>query len=154
MKRVSLLILMCMCIAFGMDQWEKLTKEVHALNLLYALELSKEQIDFIIEKIKQAEELKKQLFSENDTLAEKLRVLEELRDTLLHRKSIPDDLKKRVYRAERYYKELKKKYQDKLTEFALDIQKILEPHQIYVIDHYKPCLIPPKETAIEEGINW
>ncbi len=130
---------------------DEVIREIHLLNLLHALELSSEQKEFIIKKIEEKKTIEEELFKKNSEVSRAFAVLKELKDTLLSQRHIPEDLKKRVHKAERYLKEIRRKYEEKITELAFSIKEILKPHQLYIMETYKPCIIPPKETAIGQA---
>lgn len=56
---------------------------------------------------------------------------------------IPQDIAFRVHKVNQEVDKIKKVAQDQLTALTLKIKNSLRPHQIYVLDDYKPCIIPP-----------
>lgn len=133
------------------DELRKVTEEIRLLNLINGLELDEEQMEFIIQKAEEAEQLKAD-FSEkvnngNPEIAKALQTLQELRVNLLEGENIPEDLKAQVYRAGRQTEEIILEYHDKTSQLTFEIKEILQSHQLYTLEHYVPCLIPPKEWA-------
>jgi len=130
---------------------DKVTEEIRILNLINGLELSEEQMKFIIQKAEEAEQLKTDLANRvnngNPEVAKALRALQELRNNLLEGRSIPDDLKARAHQANLLSKGLTEGYHDKLSQLAFQIKGMLQPHQLCALENYVPCLIPPKPWA-------
>ena len=130
---------------------QRITEEIRLLNLINGLELSKEQTEFIIQKAKEAEQLRAKLLEEmnngNPQIPKALHTFRELRVILLKGENIPDDLKAQTHKANLLTKEMTLKYQSQISQLAFQIKEILQPHQLCALENYVPCLIPPKPWA-------
>ena len=121
----------------------ELHREVQLLNLLNGLELTADQMRFVLEKAQEAQELREKLKAEAGT-EEVRQVLMELKDTLMRGENIPDSLKERWFSTHARTKELKKEYEEEMDRLAGEVEGILEGHQLYALEHFKPCIIPPE----------
>ena len=133
------------------DELRKVTGEIRLLNLINGLELDKEQMEFIIQKAEEAKQLRadfsEKVSNDNPEVAKTLQPLQELRDTLLKGDNISGNLKAQVHKANQQMKEIQLEYHDKISQLAFEIKEILQPHQLYALENYVPCLIPPKQGA-------
>ena len=120
-----------------------LRREVQLLNLINGLELTPEQMRFIIEKAQEAQELRQELQAEAD-LEEMTGVLEEFRATLMAGESVPPDLAQRLHAVEGPLRAAKEVYEAELTSIAGEVEEVLEEHQLYALEQYVPCVIPPE----------
>jgi hypothetical protein len=120
-----------------------LQREVQLLNLINGLELTPEQMRFIVEKAREAQETREGLKAEAD-VEELEAVLVEIRDTLLTGQQIPDGLKDAFSAARAENKRLVEAYRKDALRLTGEIEEILESHQLYTLEHYVPCVIPPE----------
>lgn len=126
----------------------KLQREVQLLNLLNGLELSADQMRFLLEKAQEAEEIREEFKDKADgNIEETTAVLSELRATLMRCENITDSLREQWYSAHSKNLELREKYEAEMTRIAQEVQGILEGHQIYALEHFVPCVIPPQGGA-------
>jgi len=120
-----------------------LRRQVQLLNLINGLELTSEQMRFVLEKAQAAQEMREELKAEAD--AEELTaVLEELREALMQGENISQELKERYWGLHRGSKGLMEEYQEEATRLAQEIEAVLEEHQLYALEQYVPCIIPPE----------
>jgi len=133
------------------DEITQVSADIRLLNLINGLELDEAQTEFIIQKAEEAAALQANLVSGvnngDPEIVQALQNLHQLRTTLLNGENIPQDLKGSVHQASKLTKELKLEYLNQRSQLATEIKQILEPHQLYCLENYKPCLIPPKEGA-------
>ena len=132
------------------DEIRKISTEIRLLNLINGLGLDNEQMKFIIQKARQAEQLRAELIETgngNQQAIEALQTFQELKDSLLKGENIPQDLKSQILKVERQIIETREAHDNSMSQLALEVKEILEPHQLYCLQTYKPCLIPPKEGA-------
>ena len=126
----------------------ELQRDVQLLNLLNGLELSADQMRFLLAKAKEAEEIREEFKSKADeNVGETTAVLSELRATLMKGENIPDSLRERWFSVHSKDLALREEYESEMTWLAREVQGILESHQIYALEHYVPCVIPPKGEA-------
>jgi hypothetical protein len=125
-----------------------LQREVQLLNLLNGLELSADQMRFLLEKAQEAEETREEFKDKADgNVAETVAVLSELRNTLMKGENIPDSLREQWYSTHSKNLELRGEYEEEMARIAREVQDILEGHQIYALEHFVPCVIPPQGGA-------
>ena len=133
------------------DEIKKVSQDIRLLNLINGLELDKAQMEFIIAKAEEATAVQTELVSGvnngNPEFVQALTNLHELRTTLINGENIPQDLKKNAHHASQLTKAVTLEYRNRKSQLAVEIKGILEPHQLYCLENYKPCLIPPKEGA-------
>jgi hypothetical protein len=126
----------------------ELQREVQLLNLLNGLELSTDQMRFLLEKAQEAQKIREEFTGKADgNVAETTEVLSELRTILMKGENIPDSLRERWYSIHSKNLELRGEYEKEMTRIAQEVQSILESHQIYALEHFVPCVIPPKGEA-------
>lgn len=158
MKRASLVIVSGLyfltrimpCEAADFDKPQKeLRAQIVIYNLLSGLYLTEEQMKFILEKAKEIESLEKKLYegaqarfsTQTDSL---LTLREEVK------KEIPDiskDLAREIHQNNIDINTLRKEYFDELTEATGAVKSHLTGTQLYIIQGFKPCLVPPKGDA-------
>ena len=125
-----------------------LQREVQLLNLLNGLELRASQMRFIIEKAQEAEEIRDELMNRADeNIEETVAVLSELRATLMRGENTADSSRERWFSIHSENQELREKYQAEMTRIAREVKVILEGHQIYALEQFVPCVIPPQGGA-------
>ena len=126
----------------------KLRREIQLLNLINGLELDDDQMRFILEKAKEAEEIREELRSKAEEQEDEVvEVLSEVRATLMRGEEISPDLREQMHRVERTSRELKEEYESEMTRLALEIKGVLGEHQLYALEQFVPCLIPPEGEA-------
>jgi len=134
--------------AEGLTDVEDLRREVQLLNLLNGLELSTDQMRFLLEKAREAQQIREEFKSKaEENIEETAAVLSELRATLMRGENIPDSLRERWHSIHRKNLELRGEYEAEMTRIAQEVEGILEGHQIYALEHFVPCVIPPKGEA-------
>lgn len=125
-----------------------LRREVQLLNLLNGLELSADQMRFLLEKAQEAEEIREELKSRADeNVEETVAVLSELRATLMRGENIADSSTERWHSIRSKNLGVRKEYGHEMSRIAQEVQAILEGHQIYALEHFVPCVIPPPGEA-------
>jgi outer membrane murein-binding lipoprotein Lpp len=125
-----------------------LRREVQLLNLLNGLELSADQMRFVLEKAQEAQEVREEFKDKADgNIEETTEVLSELRDILMRGENILDSSRERWYSTHSKNLELRSEYEEEMTRIAREVQGILEGHQIYALEYFVPCVIPPQGGA-------
>jgi hypothetical protein len=134
--------------AEGLADAETLQREVQLLNLINGLELSADQMRFLLEKAQEAEKTREEFkVKAEKNVEETATVLTELRATLMRGESIADSLREQWFSARSKNLELREEYEEEMTRIAQEVQGILEGHQIYALEHFVPCVIPPQGGA-------
>jgi len=126
----------------------KVKKEIQLLNLINGLELNEEQVELIIKKAKEAAEIREEYKKvKQETETEFVSVLQDLRENLLQGKVVSSDLKTKVLKSNKLIKELKENCNKSITDLAVSIKNKLYGHQLYSLEQYVSCLIPPEEAG-------
>ncbi|MDY6876025.1 MAG: hypothetical protein SWK90_07500 [Chloroflexota bacterium] len=120
-----------------------LHREVQLLNLINGLELSPEQMRLIVGKAQEVQELHEELETEADE-EEMTSVLEEFRATLMAGENIPPDLVEQWHIVQGQFHTARDAYEVELTRIAGEVEAGLEEHQLYALEQYVPCVVPPQ----------
>ena len=139
--------------AEGLGEVANLRRDVQLLNLINGLDLSAEQMQFILDRAREAEAVRAEIKSRaqgNAVITSQ--VLSELRETLMRGEVISSELRDEFFSVERENHALKEEWEQEMTRLVLEVEGNLEGHQIYALEHYVPCVIPPEgETRIGQA---
>lgn len=125
-----------------------LARQVQLLNLLNALELAPEQMTFVLEKARQAEEIRARYREQAEERRQETdAVLEEIRAVLMAGQVIPEELAARYHAVAGENESLRDRFIGEMDRLAREVEGILEDHQRYTLEHYVPCIIPPSGEA-------
>jgi len=138
------------CVAEDIDKQEKeLRTQITIYNLVNGLYLTEDQMEFILNKSKELDSLLRKLQDRKKSDAsDQRKALLVLREEV--RKEVPqvsEDLAKEIHRNNFLMLKLRKEYIDALSETTEQVKSKLTDKQIYLIQSFKPCLIPPKGPA-------
>lgn len=126
------------------NQLKNIVTQIHILNLLNGLELNKQQTKLILDTAKEAQEVR---FKTREAIVQKEETLQVYQEVLRVAKTgslmIPQDIAARVHKVNLEVERTKKGGMEKMAAFAVRIKNNLSPHQLYILDDYKPCIIPP-----------
>lgn len=160
MKSLTISIILVLMLGAGVcarepeDDLKNTKHQIHILNLLNGLELSQEQMRLILDAAYTAKDThlkaeQKITYTEKETASAYDKVLSVAKAGSL---VIPEDIASGVHRVNRGLDEAKKTAQEELTSLITKIKDNLEPHQVYTLQNYKPCIIPPvKEGRIGQA---
>lgn len=130
---------------FQFDKSGKLRSEIRILNLLNGLEITSGQREIILRKAKEImglrQEFQSLLLSHNEEME---RVLKEIKISLWYRKELPSSLAQHFHRLNTKLKQARVKMEEKIREKAQEVKEALDEHQVYQLQQYVPCIIPPK----------
>jgi len=128
---------------------EELRAKITVLNLINGFYMSKEQLKPLIQKAKEVDRLKKEFINENSSLIKEYeRTLSDIKSELLnYQGQMPKDLVMRFHKVKEQMETLRKNFEDTLLTKAEEARNILTPSQVYHINTFKPCIIPPKGPA-------
>lgn len=128
----------------GDQKLEKIKTQIHILNLLNGLELNKQQMQLILDAAREAQGV---CLKTKDAIAQKGELIQAYEEVLRVAKTgsivIPQDVAFRFHKADQEVDKIKKVGREKMTALVLKIKDNLKPHQTYILDDYKPCIIPP-----------
>lgn len=137
------------------DKTEGLRREIRLLNLINGLELTPEQMRLIRDKAdenkRQADERRSLSQSQKDELD---RILEEIRQYRLANQDVPQPLAQRYHTLDAKLKTERARLEETRRRLAREIEKGLDRHQVYALENYVPCVIPPKgESRIGQAAD-
>lgn len=146
-----LLLLLAGCtpaVAAQVQEKDDLARQVQLLNLLNGLELSPEQMGFVLEKARQAEEIRARYREQaGERRQETDAVLGEIRAVLMAGQTIPEELAARYHTVAGENEALWERFTAEMDRLAREVEGALEDHQRYTLEHYVPCIIPPPGEA-------
>jgi hypothetical protein len=118
--------------------------EIQILNLVNNLYLTRPQMQLILERAKMARIMSRLYDIRSEELLQALNLpLLKLKETLIAGQDIPADLKEAVNKAKQEFETVKGNYEKQRLKLAAEVKECLDGGQLYIIDSYKPCLIPP-----------
>jgi hypothetical protein len=127
------------------DKTEDLRREIRLINLINGLELTPEQMQLIKGKADefrlQADELRSLFQSKKE---EVVRTLEEIRRYRLAHQDVPQPLAQRYHALDMELKKERARLEETRWRLAGEIETGLDRHQVYALEKYVPCVIPPK----------
>ena len=122
----------------------QLHKEIQIINLVNGLDLSQSQMLFIMEKAQEVSTIKTNSINEVNEKKENIcAMLSELKKYNIADKEISPELKRKVHTAEAQLQERRYEVRRLIEQATKDVLHILNGHQLYQLEHYIPCLIPP-----------
>jgi len=159
MKRVCKYILLIVgiflisslpCEALYFDNLHReLRNEIVFYNLINGLYLDEGQMEFILNKAREIDDLRKKLEEKFEAISTRqLKSLLSLRKEV--KKEIPQvskDLARNIHENNVLIDKLRKEYFNALEGATKDIKDILTDTQLYNIKNFKPCLVPPQGPA-------
>lgn len=118
--------------------------EIQILNLVNNLYLTKPQMQFILERARMARIMSRLYDIRSEELLQVLNPqLLKLKETLASGQEVPVELKEAVNKAKQEFETVKENYEKQRLKLAAEVKDVLDGGQLYIIDTYKPCLIPP-----------
>jgi hypothetical protein len=124
---------------------DEIRQEIRCLNLLNGLELEEEQAKLILERAREAERLRQEFKAIFFDQEEEIRKdLGEISAYLRSSKEVPQSLAQRYHRTMSEIKKVKLNMDEQVRKLALEVENNLERHQIFALEKYIPCIIPPK----------
>jgi len=138
------------------NRTEELRREIRVFNLVNGLDLTKEQMKMVLENAEKSEHLRKQfktmlLFKQNEIGI----VLEEIKPHLKENRETPSSVARNYHRLSNEIKRAKIEMDERIRELALEVKENLEQHQLYQLEQYVPCVIPPKgESRIGQAKDY
>jgi hypothetical protein len=128
-----------------LGQTEDLRKEIRLLNLINGLDLTQEQMEIVLANARENKKLRDQFEKALLSKQEEIEVaLDEVRSYLRENKEIPPQTVRNYRRLDREVREARLKIQEGMKDLTKEIEESLEPHQLYQLQEFVPCIIPPK----------
>jgi len=127
------------------DRSEGLRREIRLVNLINGLELNSEQMELILTRARETEALRQELAAKLRLRHEDWeRVLGEIKSYCKRNKEVPPATAQRFRGLQTELKASRFHLVEKKREYAKEIERALEEHQLYQLHDFVPCLIPPK----------
>jgi hypothetical protein len=105
-------------------------------------------MQFILDKAREAEVIREEMKGRAEgNAAATSQVLNELRETLMRGEVISSELRDEFFSVEKGNHALKEEWEQEMAGLALEVEGNLKGHQLYALEHYVPCVIPPKGEA-------
>lgn len=126
----------------------ELRQDISLLNLANGLYLTKEQIESILPVIDEATAIResaKQAILELKPSTEK--AFQDLKTALEKNQETPAEVKERAGGLDHQMKQIREDAGERLVTLEEKVEEILTEQQRYLIDDFKPCLIPPQKTT-------
>lgn len=126
------------------DELRKLRTDIQIINLLNGLDLRKEQIEFIIQQARLAEDIRNSAYQE--TLAYKSQMLnscEAIKQQVNSgRVVVEKENALAFHEAKEKFESIARDASAQIDKIAKEVEAKLEEFQLLVLDDYKPCIIP------------
>jgi hypothetical protein len=130
--------------ADGVREIAQIQQEIRIINLVNGLELSPYQMNFILERAKEAEEIRQDFLETiEDNEESMLTTFNELKKNRMKDDVVSQTLQRQVHTTEGRFQDKKMEVSESLEQIAREVEGILEGNQIYALEHYIACLIPP-----------
>lgn len=123
-----------------------LHRDIVLLNLINGLYLTPFQTQQLLSKLYEARALRESYHKEMEEVLND--IFTELRSQLMEGDTPPKELIRRLHRREKLAEKAKIKYQQKMCSLEAEVISLLTENQLYLIENFKPCLIPPKQGTI------
>jgi len=127
------------------DKNEGLKREIRLVNLINGLDLNSKQMEMILARAREIETLRQELEAELRIRQQEMeKVLEEIKSYRQDNQEVPSATAQRFHGLQTELKESRFNLVEKIREQAKEIERALEEHQVYQLQEFIPCIIPPK----------
>ena len=131
-----------------------LGREISLINLINGLYLSPEQISQMLKILRKVEGIRGKYQSKAVSQANQMEeILNEFREILGRNEEIDQGLIKEFLQAKKREEGLKEEYHSALMPYQDQMQEVLNENQLALIEEFKPCIIPPKDTRSSARIG-
>jgi hypothetical protein len=139
-----------------LEKAEELRREIRLLNLVNGLDLTQEQMEMILRSAEEGKKLRERFIATLLNQQEKMEEsLKEIKSYLGERKEIPPDVAQNYHRLNKEMKKARLEMQERVRYLAKQIEEGLESHQLFQLQKFIPCIIPPKgEARIGQADNY
>ena len=123
----------------------ELRAEISLLNLINGLELTPPQAALLLAKAQEAKRLEDRWRAESEGRRSEVdAVLAEIKAALRQKKELPEELALRFRRLDDELKSTQADVEKSRRELAGEVKASLASQQIYQLERFVPCIIPPK----------
>jgi hypothetical protein len=127
------------------DKSEEIRREIRLVNLINGLDLNSMQMEMILTRARETEKLRQESEAKlRLQQAEMERVLEEIKSYRKDNQEVPSATVQRFHLLQTELRESRFDLVEKIREQAKEIERVLEEHQLYQLQEFVPCIIPPK----------
>ena len=124
---------------------EEIRREIRLVNLINGLDLNSMQMEMILTRARETEKLRQESEAELRLRQEEMeRVLEEIKFYRKDNQEVPSATVQRFHGLQKELRESRFALVEKIREQAREIERVLEEHQLYQLQEFVPCIIPPK----------
>lgn len=139
-----------------LQKTEELRRQIRVINLVNGLELTSEEMAAVLDKAKEAqranEAFRDQILASKEEMDG---LLEEIKSYLEKNQEVPLLLAQRFHELNNEVKKAEIKREEKMKELSQDVRGVLREHQLYSLEKYVPCIIPPKgESRIGQAQDF
>lgn len=158
-KRVFALIVVFLIgfssVLLGRAPSEEMRQEIIVLNLVNGLDLTPNQMEAVLKFARESDELRQRFQSvllQNRSQMEQ--ALSEIQTYLKANEEIPLSTKQEYHRLANEIKQARLEMDEGIRRRAEQVRNILKPHQVYQLQQFVPCIIPPQgELRIGQAEN-
>lgn len=131
------------------DGLEELKHEIVIHNLINGLYLDDEQAEFILSCAQELKNQKDELYTLAQTVkGEQEQLLLDLRKQVQnYNGQVDHEIARGIHQNKQEFQKARKEYMDSAKSKAQAVKAILTENQLYTIENFKPCLVPPKGSA-------
>ena len=124
-----------------------LRKEITLHNLVNGLYLSHEQMTQMLAVLRKAEGVRGEYEEKAISQARQVEeILKNIREIVGRDEEIDGELIREFHRAKKGMEDLKEEFHGEMMSYQDEIKGILNENQLALIDEFKPCVIPPRDT--------
>lgn len=139
-----------------LEKAEELQREIRLLNLVNGLNLTQEQMEMILRSAEENKKLREGFITTVLHRQEKMEEpLKKIKSYLSERKEIPPHVAQIYHRLNKEMKKARLEMQERVRDLAKHVEEGLESHQLFQLQKFIPCIIPPKgEARIGQADNY
>ena len=124
-----------------------LHREISLLNLVNGLYLSPEQMNQMLPILRKVEATREEYQSRAVSQAHQTEeILKGIREIVARDEKIDGDLVREFRRAKKKGEDLKEEFHGAMMAYQDEMKTVLNENQIALIDEFRPCIIPPRDT--------
>jgi len=124
-----------------------LHREITLHNLLNGLYLSPEQMTQMLAVLRKAEGIRGEYQTKAVSQARRMEeILKGIREIVARDEEIDGELVREFRRAKKRWEDLKEEFHGSMMSYQDEIKGVLNENQLTLIDEFRPCIIPPRDT--------
>jgi len=124
-----------------------LRKEITLHNLINGLYLSQDQIVQMLAVLKKVEGIREEQRGKAMSHARKMEeILTKIRETVARDEEIGQGLAREFHQVKKQGEDLREQFHGSIKPYEDEIKGILNENQLALINEFKPCVIPPRDT--------